>query len=374
MTLPTVRSRMNEASWLDSLAHRRFGRILEVGEHCLVGRALPKRTDFACTSLTSLPPNLPAELRRLEPVAAIRALRADAYSLVIAHAPAYAATRGLIMRFTARRPFARAPALVLRANLARLVLPHVPVVMLDLEDAPIVYANNLPLLDRALLCFKRELPADRARLFMQTRAPALPDTSRRLAKPAAARLAKLRPISSGLSDAVLMQAPRQPADKSADIFFAGRIAGSSTLRSSGAVELNQLASRGLRVDLVTERMEFPEFLQHAAAARLVWSPEGYAHECFRHYEAAACWSVPVINSPGIERHKPLRQGIHAFYYGVEPGGLTQAVVGALRRPERLATMGRAARRHVLRYHSHAALARYILEETAAMLDGSTPKS
>ena len=349
------------------------GRILEVGEHCLVGRGLPSRTDYVCTSLTDLPPDLPSDLRRLEPMAAIHALRADAYELVIAHAPAYAATQGSVLRFAARRPFARGPALFLRANLARLAPAHVPIVVLDLEDAPIIHAHNLSLLDRALLYFKRELPADRARVFMQTRAPALPDASRRLVRPLATRLAKLRPISSGLSDAVLAEAPKQPAGKSADIFFAGQIAGSATLRQSGASELIELVNRGVQVDFVTQRMALPDFLKHAAAARLVWSPEGFAHECFRHYEAAACWSVPVINTPGIERHRPLRQGIHAVYYGVEPGGLTQAVVSALRRPERLLTMGRAARRHALRYHSHAALARYVLDETAAMLAGSSPQ-
>ncbi len=358
---------MDEKSWPGPAVDRGFGRILEVGEHCLIGRGLPSLTDYACTSLAAPPPDLPPELHRLEPMAAVRALRADAYGLVIAHAPAYSAKQGSVLRFAARRPFARGPALFLRAVLVRLVPPQVPIVMLDLEDAPIIHANNLPLLDRALLCFKRELPADRARVFMGNRAPALPDASSRIAKPLATRLAKLRPISSGLSDAVLAEAPKQPARKSVDVFFAGRIAGSSTLRQSGARELIHLASRGVQVDFVSQRMNLSDFLKHAAAARLVWSPEGFAHECFRHYEAAACWSAPVINMPGIERYKPLLQGIHALYYSVEPGGLTRTVIDALRRPERLLTIGRAAHRHALRYHSHAALVRYVLSETEAAL-------
>jgi Glycosyl transferases group 1 len=361
---------MDDVSLPDSPIARRFGRILEVGEHCLIGRALPSRTDYVCTHLSRALGSLPSDLRQLEPMAAIRALRAGSYGLVIAHAPAYAGLRASILRFAVQRPFRRMPILALRSNLARLVPRHIPVIMLDLEDAPIVYANNLALLDRALLCYKRELPADRARVFMQARAPALPEAAPRLGQAMVARLAKLRPISTGLSDAVLAEVPQQPVAKTADIFFAGRIAGSSTLRQSGSVELIQLASRGVKVDFATQRLALPDFLKHAAAARLVWSPEGYAHECFRHLEAAACWSVPVINTPGIERHKPLRQGIHALYYNVEPGGLTKAVMEGLRQPERLSKMSRAAHRHALRHHSAAALTRHILGEVAALLDGS----
>ena len=348
---------------------QRTGRILEIGEHCLIGRGLPSATDYVCTSLNSLPPDLPDGLNRLEPLAALRALRRSAYGLIVAHAPAFAATRASMLRFAVRKPRERGLPLFLRANLAWLIPAHIPVVMLDLEDAPIVYSSNLPLLDRALLYFKRELPADRARAFLQTKAPALPDFAMRTSELLAARIGKLRPISSGLSDGVMAAAPRQPAQKTVDVFFAGRVAGSSSLRQSGARELIGLTNRGVTVDFVTERLDLADFLRRAAAARLVWSPEGYAHECFRHYEAAAAWSVPVINTPGIERLRPLLHGIHAIYYGVESGGLTRAIVSALRRPERLLVMGRSARRHALRYHSHAALAEYILGETEVTLGG-----
>jgi hypothetical protein len=345
-----------------------FGRILEVGEHCLIGRALPRDTDFVCTSITALPPDLPAELRRLDPLTAVRSLRANAYGLVIAHAPAYALWQLPILRSLARKPVQRGPALLLRAFLSRVVAPHVPIVMLDMEDAPIIHPNNLPLLDRAALCFKRELPADRARTFLQTRAPALPESPARSRAPLSTRMAKLRPISIGVSERILTAAAKQPAENTVDIFFAGRVDGSSTVREAGLRELNALSGHGVLVDCVKHRLELNEFLNRAAAARLVWSPEGLGQDCFRHYEAAVCWSVPVISSPGIERHRPLLHGIHALYYAVEPGGLARTVLGALREPQRLSAMGRAGRRHVLRHHSHAALAQYVLCETAATLD------
>jgi hypothetical protein len=349
------------------------GRILEVGEHCLVGRGVPARTDFVCTSITSLPPDLPAELRIFDAVSALRALRSNAYGLVIAHAPAYALWQVPIVRSLVRAPIRRGPALMLRSFIRRAVPAQIPIVMLDMEDAPIIQTNNLPLLDRAVLCFKRELPADRARAFLRVRAPALPTALERGTAPLSTRMAKLRPISIGISAQVMAAAPAQPAQRTADIFFAGHIAGSSTVRDAGLHELYALSGRGIRIDCVTQRLELSDYLKRAAAAHLVWSPEGLGQDCFRHYEAAACWSVPVINAPGIERHRPLLHGIHALYYPVEPGGLTRTVLRALRERPRLGAMGRAGRRHVLRHHTHAALAQYVLGETARELAAGNPR-
>jgi hypothetical protein len=245
--------------------------------------------------------------------------------------------------------------------------------MLDLEDAPIVHPHNFGLLDRAILCFKRELPADRARAFMKMRAPALPTELERVKLPLSTWMAKLRPISIGVSATVLTEAAVE-SQKTTDIFFAGQIVGSSTVRQTGIVELNRLAQRGVKVDVLDARLELKEFLRRAAQARMVWSPEGLAHDCFRHYEAAVCRSVPLINSPGIERYKPLLQNVHALYYAPEPGGLMRTALWALREPHHLQAMGRAAQRHVVRNHSHPALSQYVLSETAIVLGKHLPRS
>jgi len=134
-------------------------RLLEVGEHCLIGRALPQSTDFLCTSLTSLPPALPQELALIAPSSAAVLLRKRRYHLVVAHAPAFTPWGAGQLRFAMRDPLARSGPFLARAALLMRMLPAgVPLVLLDLEDPPIFYAHNIPLLDRALLCFKRELP------------------------------------------------------------------------------------------------------------------------------------------------------------------------------------------------------------------------
>jgi len=342
-------------------------RILEIGEHCLIGRGMPEAIDYACTNFNGLPLPLPDTLRCLDPLAAIRAVRAGHYGLVIFNPTAFAAWQLRVLRLVARHPRLRSGALLLRSFPTTWLPPSVPVVMLDIGDAPILYDHNVPLLDRSLLCFKRELPADRYRLLMRNRAPVLAVSPIRRSGQLLPRLDKFRPISSGLSAEVIAAAPGGSVEKTADIFFAGEIANASTARRAGLGELLALKEQGVRVDLPEERLNLPQFLARASAAYLTWSPEGLAHDCFRHYEVAACGSVAVINTPGIERYRPLEADVHAIYYGVEPGGLRQAVLRALEQKERLRAMGEAARLHVLQFHTHEALARYVLSEAEAVL-------
>ena len=116
--------------------------------------------------------------------------------------------------------------------------------------------------------------------------------------------------------------PDRPHDKTADVFFAGDPRGLPA-RENGLAELARLRAQGVVVDVPDRRLDRQEFYQRCAGARLVWSPEGYGWDCFRHYEAAACGSVPLINYPSILRYRPLEDGTHCLYYAPEPGGLEQ---------------------------------------------------
>jgi hypothetical protein len=137
------------------------------------------------------------------------------------------------------------------------------------------------------------------------------------------------------------------------------------MRERGIGELTALRAQGLVVDIPEQPLPRAEFYRRCAAAWLTWSPEGYGWDCFRHYEALACRSVPVANYPTIERHRPLLAGEHAFYYGVEPGGLTDVVQAALRDKARLLRMAEAGRTHVLTHHTPDAIARHIVATTLA---------
>jgi glycosyltransferase involved in cell wall biosynthesis len=185
-------------------------------------------------------------------------------------------------------------------------------------------------------------------------------------QPYAGWIEKIHPISIGLPLKRMDLLPKEPVAKTADIFFSGRIAQSSSIRPRGLAELLALKEQGVAVDISDRPLPPAEFYQRCAGAHLTWSPEGYGWDCFRHYEAPACRSVPVINTPTIERYSPLIAEEHVLFYSPEPGGLTRAVVAALADKPRLARMAEAGRNHVLAHHSPGAIARHVVETTLGL--------
>ncbi len=237
-----------------------------------------------------------------------------------------------------------------------------PIAVVDLEDLPVINRGNLFLLDRSVVYFKRELPTDHWKVFLKTGHHGVPTPRYRRVQRNRARIDKLLPISIGLPSEALANVP-MARQKSVDIFFAGRIDDSASLRRRGLLELQALKERGVALDIPEATLPMAEFYRRAAAALLVWSPEGFGWDCFRHYEAAICGSVPLISNPTIERYRPLIDGEHAIYYDIEPGGLTRAVQAALADRPRLAVMAEAARAHVEAHHTPRAIVDYLLNAT-----------
>lgn len=248
----------------------------------------------------------------------------------------------------------------LRAN------TRAPVAILDLEDIPLINHNNFFLLKQSDVYFKRELPVDRWRLFMKTGHRDLPTARFRRQQPYADWIKKIRPISIGLPLSNMNFLPKASMGKTVDVFFSGRVEQSSSIRTCGMEELLALKKSGLAVDIPDRPLPPAEYYQRCARAHITWSPEGYGWDCFRHYEAPACWSVPVINYPTIERYSPFVAGEHAFFYSPEPGGLTGAIQAALADKPNLARMAEAGRRHVLAHHSPASIARHVVETTLGL--------
>jgi glycosyltransferase involved in cell wall biosynthesis len=250
------------------------------------------------------------------------------------------------------------------AQLLRLPV-KAPIAVLDTEDYPAIKRDRFFLLSRSRLYFKRELPFDRWRLFMGTAHPSLPTPRfRRLSRWREA-IRKVRPLSLGLPLESRGLLPMGAQEKTVDVFFVGDTEASSTVRASGMQELISLRDRGVIIDIPPSRLPRHEFYRRCARAWLVWSPEGLGWDCFRHYEALACGSVPVINQPSIERHKPLVAGEHAFFYDPVPGELTRTIAGALANRDRLRAIAKAGMSHVMTHHTADALARYVVETTLA---------
>jgi hypothetical protein len=239
-----------------------------------------------------------------------------------------------------------------------------PLAVVDLEDWSFIDRSDLYLLDSAKLYFKRELPADPWRLFAGTVAARLPGRRFRANPANLRRVEKLRPISLGIPPEMEAALPVTRREKTADVFFAGNVQG-LPVREQGLEELKALVSEGVVVDIPERRLDRREFYERCAAARMVWSPEGFGWDCFRHYEAAACGSVPLVNYPPVRRYRPLQHGESCLLYGPEPGGLRNAILSALEDKARLAAMAENAREHAMRFHRREAMGRHIVESCLA---------
>ena len=324
--------------------------ILEIGHLPYLKQIWPERVCFVSVGVAA--PHPAADLAiggaqaLLAAPALARLLRAPETALVacrIHHHPArsWALARRLILR--ARGPGAP------------------PLVVLDFEDEDFVNAAHRPLLEAAALVFKRELPVDRWRLLRPVGDRSIREAPRRADPAARALLEKFRPLALGLPLREQRHAiPAGPVPKTADLFFAGAVAGQAWPRETGRAELEGLKAEGLRLDLPAERLEPAAFYRRCAASWLTWSPAGLGWDCFRHYEAAACGSVPLMPYPWIERQDPLVDGEHAILYDPRPGGLAAAVRAALTDRGRLARMAEGARAQAWAYHRPEAIAARIV--------------
>ncbi len=345
-------------------------RILELGDAHYFKLAYPERTTLVWTGARVLPK--PDQLdATATPGAVLRALndaKRGRYDVVVAYPPRYSPSNPRYWgKAFLQRPWRPWSALTRAhgASYLRYVELPVPLVLADWDDAFGLSRATISLMDRATLIFKRELPVDRWHVLYGGAHPHLPTLRFRLNEKWAARIGKLRPISLPQLSFDPALAHRPFPDKIADLFFAGSVRGNSTVRQDGLAEIERLRSRGVRVDIPERPLPVSEFRRRMAQAWLAWSPEGLGWDCNRHYEAALGQTVPVINYPTILRYAPLEEGVHAFHYAPEPGGLEAVVMRALANKERLRAMAIAARDHALAHHTVRAVCDHILASALA---------
>lgn len=243
---------------------------------------------------------------------------------------------------------------------------NVPLAVVDIDDSFALRRHTFFLLERATLVFKRELPIDHWQMFFGSAHADLPTTRIRRRARLKRFLAKVRPATIGLWHESLPGIPEdRPPEKTVDVFFAGQVEPSSTVRREGIAQLRALAARGYVIDVVEDRLPYDEFVARLGRAWLAWSPEGFGWQCYRHYEAPLAWTVPLMNLPRIVRSHPLEEGVHALHYEVEGDGLTRAVEAALADKPRLLKIAAAAREHVRAHHTFKALCARVIAETRA---------
>jgi hypothetical protein len=235
----------------------------------------------------------------------------------------------------------------------------IPLYLLDEVDASVVDNSKFRFLDRCARYFKRELPANVLNAFLYTTAKTeSPDSI--LHNPTCRRWArKLAPISIGISDEQFARASAVKTEKKIDVFFAGQFA-NRPHRQIGRDALLKLKADGFRVHISEENYPEEVFHEYCAESLLCWSPEGFGADCYRHYEIAACGSVPLRRHSPLFPYAPMRENVECIYYLHESFDLYDAARTALREPDRLVPMGRNAQERVRDFHRYSRLAEYIL--------------
>jgi Glycosyl transferases group 1 len=354
-------------------ADRTAPKILEIGAVPYMWQVFPETTEFY-SNWNDETVAAPADGRHIVSLSVLpglaRRLADPTFDLVVVHAPALSPWSGrALVRALFRRSLLRGNIPAFRGFGTELLRGRIapPLAVLDLDDATRIARCNLFLLDKAALYFKRELPTDHWQVFAGTLHWRVPTPRFRAVERNRERIAKLRPISLGLpfhlAQRLSLSQPRD-CEKTIDVFFAGRIHNSSTVRQRGLTELVALREEGYSIDIAESVLPVDEYLARCARAHLVWSPEGFGWQCFRTYEAAACSTAALCSRQAIERYRPLIDGTHAIYYDVEPGELTRTVRAALEDRARLRAIGVAARKHVQAFHTPAAIARHVVEAAA----------
>jgi len=169
---------------------------------------------------------------------------------------------------------------------------HIPTIIIDMGDSTTLEPREAPLLTSGRLFFKREIPYDRYRLFPGTGIPSAQDME--LVNK------NLRQIPLGVDDDRynFLRSLRQPV-QDFDIFWAG--GSTSSLRDEAAKRLPEIATRrGWNVCMPKGKISFAEFSSLMARSKITLSIAGRGWDCYRHSEAIAAGSAPLMNRPTVE--------------------------------------------------------------------------
>ena len=174
----------------------------------------------------------------------------------------------------------------------------IPIIGVDFSDSVFLTERNKMILENSFLFFKRELPFDRFQLYAQNRPS--PWSSRR--EEILPMVNNIVGIPLGVEDEKYFELKSQRVDrdrKEIDIFISGEITNTLRSRALDYIEKICLKIRSLNV-VIKKTVPFQEYCDLTAKSKVTISIAGSRWECFRHYEAIALGSLPLMNKPTID--------------------------------------------------------------------------
>ena len=172
---------------------------------------------------------------------------------------------------------------------------RLPVAAVDLSDVPFLTPASQQWLEASSVYFKRELPFDRLFLYYGQR-PA-PWRKRRL--DLLSMVAKVQGLPLGIEDEkyVDLKRRRRP-EQDIDVLFAG--SPTSSLRQAACAHLRRWAAGTTYRVEIHESLAYSDYCDRMARSKVALSVSGGGWDCFRHYEAVALGSIPLMNQPYVD--------------------------------------------------------------------------
>jgi len=268
-----------------------------------------------------------------------------------------------LVKFSLKSPRAVGNLLLFR----RILQLGLPVAWINRTDRGGVPDGSAWFFDRCHAAFIREMHPDPRMAFLGLED--CPSLSRKLSgwkeSPARyqERIQKIFPISLGLPDADGFSGTPEPPKEWDVLYGYGQDFRDKPLRDRLLEEL-KVASRRLNLKFqLVDRLPKSDWIRAMQSSHLCFSPPGVGWDCWRHYEAMAAGCVPLLTYPTILGHHPPVDGLHAFYFAPEPGGLTRGLEQALSARPRWAEMAKTGRGWVAQHHAFPVLRSHVMQTT-----------
>jgi hypothetical protein len=170
-----------------------------------------------------------------------------------------------------------------------------PLAVIDLDDWICLPVLGQNLLQECSFYYKRELPLNRFFLYYQQR----PAPWRLWRNKLAPVCKKVKNIPLGIEDKKYFSLKKLRTDnQDIDIFYCGTA--TSTIRIAVVEYLQKISQLTNWNIIVADALPFIEYCKTVARSKITLSISGGGWDCFRHYEAIALGSLPVMDQPTVD--------------------------------------------------------------------------
>lgn len=192
-----------------------------------------------------------------------------------------------------------------------------PIIVVEMADLAYLTLENLELLRECTAYFKREVPYNRFALFTVRH---FSQEAREFIRQEVAASSSQKPVIGSWKDhqgkllhlvEKVSNIPLGIADKKyaelktqrvlrqdIDVLFVGAM--TNTMRMRGQQLVQELAANSSWNIVLEESLPFEDYCRMVARSKITISIAGGGWDCFRHYEAVALGSLPLINKPTID--------------------------------------------------------------------------